>query len=251
MRVGAVRVHRDDGKAVRGDALLLPARPGELLQLALGGRVSRANAPGGFLRHRLHVSGDQLGGARLRDQLLGREHADDLRHQVRARDHLRTHRAHQLHRARIDAAQGGDLVARRVLHRHPLEPAQHRAQLAVADPPRRVDGGSPRHAVQRLRLDGVHQLLRLAPRRDQAVPAPRADPAGVEAQHPVGDLVGAAEIEEQPAVELVLLQRGLDARHPLGGEHRQQDGEDHSFPPEPLKLSRASRKSTLKVVKDP
>src|SRR5256712_8262630 len=35
---------------------------------------------------------------------------------------------------------------------------------------------------------------------------------------PIGDLVGAAEVEEQPAGELVALQRTLDAPHPLRRE---------------------------------
>ena len=272
VRIGGMRIDGDDRSSLH-ETLLRHALAGELPQLALGGRLAGPEAPGGFLRRRLLRLRDQLGGDGLRGQLLSREHASDLRHQVGAGHHLRAHRADQLDRARVDARHRGYFVPRRVLHGDAPGPAQDAPQLAVAHPPRRVGGGLPRHSVERVRLDGMHQLLRLSTREHQAVPAPAADPARVQAQDAVGDRIRAAEIVEEPAVQLLLLQRGLDTGELLGGQagrpsggrggsrvrgrgrlcdHGGEEQRDHfSFPPDPANPSSRSRNSTLKVVRDP
>ena len=270
--VGGVRVHRDDRPRV-GQTLLQHLAPGELGQLALGGRLAFAEPAGRLLRGRLLRLRQQLGGDGLGGQLLRAEHAADLRHQIGAGDHLGAHRADQLDRARVHAGHGGDLVPGRVLHGHPARPAQDAPQFAVAQPPGRIGGGKARHSVQSVRLDGVDQLLRLPTRGHQAIPPAAADAARVEAQHAVGDRVGAAEVVEEPAVQLLLLQRRLNPGEPFGREARRfgrgggrgrrcgrgglrhdrgnQEKDHFSYPPAPAKPSSRSRNSTLKVVSEP
>ena len=166
-----------------------------------------------------------------------------------------------------------DLVARRVLHGHATGAAQDAPELAIPNPPGRVGRRGARNSVQRVGLDGVDELLRLPARRHVAVPAPRADPVRIEPEHAVRDGVRAAKIVEEPAVQLLLLQRGLDTGELLGGQagrpsggrggsrvrgrgrlcdHGGEEQRDHfSFPPDPANPSSRSRNSTLKVVRDP
>ena len=250
VRIGRVRVDRDHRSAFGDHSLLRPPRLQELEQLVFGGRIPFAHAPGCFLRHRFLIGREQVGRARLRRELLGRQDAHDLRHQIRARHHLGPQRPDELDRAGVDAAEGGNVVARRILHGDFPQSAQHRGQFMIARPPGRVDRGRARHTVERFRLDGVHQLARLASCRDQAVPTARAHAGVRQAEHAIGDLVGLSKIEEEPAVELVGLQDGLDLRE-LRRRQREQEGEDHSLPPAPRKASSRSRNSTLNVVSDP
>ena len=287
--IGAVRIDGHTRPAGGIEPFLRPARAGELLKDALRGGMTLANSPRGLLRHRLEVAAEQLGRARLRGELLRGQRALQLSHQVRAGDDLRPHRPHQLQRAAVHPGHRRNLVARRIVHRDPPDPAQERAQLLVARAPRCVRRRGAWNAVEGARLDGMQQLPRSALGRDQAIPAPRPRAGGIETQQAIGDLVRAAEIVEQPPVELLALQRALDARQSLGGKafvdgrllrrrrHRNrrrrrscilpgdrrrrrrrnlrqssaQEGRDHSLPPLPRNASFASRKRTLKVVSEP
>ena len=234
MWIRRVGIDRDPRPALDVESLPRPARPRELLQLSLRRRPVLAHPPGRLLRHRLEVAADQLGGACLRGELFRRERALQLRDEVRAGDDLRSHRPHQLERPSVHARNRGDLVARRVVHRHPADAAQERTELAVPRPPRCVRGGAARYAIERARLDRMEELARWSLRRDEAVPAAGARAGGIQPEQAIGDLVGAAEVEEQPAVELVALQRTLDARHPLRREAligRRRSGRSRSCHP--------------------
>jgi len=69
-----------------------------------------------------------------------------------------------------------------------------------------------------VRLDDVQDRHRLTPGRDQVEPAPGPDLPLVEADDGTRDGVGAAEVVEEPSVDALLAQGGLDAReiHEVG-----------------------------------
>ena len=152
------------------------------------------------------------------------EQIGNLSDQIGARNDLGAHRAHQLHRPRVDARHRRDLVSRRILHRDAPRAAQDAAELAIAHAPGRVRGHGARDSVEGVRFDRVDELLRLSARGNEAVPAAAADASRVEAEYPVRDGVRAAEIEEQPSVELLLLQGSLDPRELIGWQTRHRRG---------------------------
>ena len=171
VRIGGVRINRHD-PARLDEPLLGHAQLGEIAQLPLGGRGAGAHAPRRLLRGRFLRLRHQLRRDCLRRQFLRREDAFDPGDELGAGDDFRTHPPHQLHGARVDARHGRDLVSRGVLHRHATGAAQDATQLAIANAPRRVRRHGPRNPVERVRLDRMHELLRLSACRPEAVPAP-------------------------------------------------------------------------------
>ena len=116
-------------------------------------------------------------------------------------DDLDAERPDQFDGAGVDAADVRVGVPRRVLHRHPLRPGDQLADAGLQLLPAEVDGlVVPGQVVERRRLDGVDQLLRLAGRGDEVEPAAGQLLLG-QPDDPLGEDVEPAEVVQQPAVE--------------------------------------------------
>jgi hypothetical protein len=117
---------------------------------------------------------------------------------------------HRFDRAGIDTRNVGNVVARGVFHRDPLHAAEHPLQAGGQRVALRIDRLRAAEVVEVERLDGVHQLFRLAFRRDHVVPPAGGLGAVADARQPPCDGVRPMEVVQQPAVEPLLYQGGLD-----------------------------------------
>ena len=128
---------------------------------------------------------------------------------------LNAQAAYTLDGAGVHARHVGNRALRRVLHRHAPqaadEIAQPRLELLTSGVARR----SARQVRERMRFDGVHQRPWRALGGDEVVPAPGGEvsPLPEDARHLRRDGIEAPEVVEQPAVQAVVPQRGLDRWH--------------------------------------
>ena len=120
----------------------------------------------------------------------------------------------QLDRARVHASHVRNRAVGRVFHRDPLLPRQQTAEAGFERLASRIVLGGAGKMRERAPLDGVHELARLAAGGNQIEPAPCRQVPGLPGdRRDVGrDRVQPPEVVEQPGVESVGGERGLDGR---------------------------------------
>ncbi len=226
MRVGAVRADRDVGRVVVArQALLLVAAHHKLLDVVLVDGLVRSNPARDLGEGLVDDAADFVRGFEVHLALCGRPDGLELLDEVGARDEVDAGEgADEFDGSGVHARDVGDVVLRRILHgdlsQHDaaaLEPAgrERVAHGGVEFLPAAVDDLPAGQGVELEALDGVDDLDGLARDGDEVEPAARREALVVEPEDAVGERVAAAEVVEEPTVELRLAERRLDVRDAL------------------------------------
>ena len=225
MRVRTVLARRDvrtvvGGKAAGGELVLDPAH-----QLVLGERRAAAHARSCARERLLRDACDDLGRATMRLELRLRPHGEESRDQIGGGHDGRARGTHHLDHAGGNPVDHGNRVAGRILHRRLL--AAHEAgDLRLERLPRGIDTTFPRRGPVRPRsgLDRVRDRDRRAVARDPREHAPRRETFSAEQR--LRDRIDAAEVVEQPSIDVRFRQGGLHR----GERFRRQHCERSSVP---------------------
>jgi hypothetical protein len=142
----------------------------------------------------------------------------ELTDEVCGGDDLFAHPAQQLDGSGIDQRDVHDGVAWRVLHGDAGVAGQQRLDLGFEFLPGGVLGFGAGEGVEASGFDAMDEFFWLAGRRDEVVPAASDVGVFVEAEDAVGERVAMVVIVKQPAVEMLVAQRGLDGGEIHGGD---------------------------------
>ncbi len=214
---GCVAVHRYDGRVVRVHVPFREAGQDELLDVVFGEGAALGQGLGHVGEGRV-LDGHAVGrGPAVALHLGRRQHGLDELHQVGAADDLAVgHFGDQLHCARVHLAHVGERAQGTVLHGdagRAIPGRVHEGGQGLGQlPPAHVGvdlAGQVRIGLAKgLQLDRVDQPAGPSLGRNPQKPA--AGAAFLQAGHIQRDGILAAEVVEQPAVQLVLLQVGLN-----------------------------------------
>ena len=212
MRVSRVFRSRDVRIRVGDEAFIAEPSGHELLDIVLGRRCTVANPTRDGIEGTV-LDAVQLGGRFLmRVDLVVVPHGREPLHEVAGRHDTCARLPHELDRARIDARDVRNRAARRVLHRHGANAVQETLEPRLELIAPRVAFGGAGQVGERILFDGVNEPARLASRWDQVIPAPRREVTALprDGRHVGRDRIDPAEVVEQPAVDAVGSQCGLD-----------------------------------------
>ena len=145
------------------------------------------------------------------DLMLGEDGLEDA-DEVGGADDVLAHGAHQLDGAGIDHGDVHDGVARGVLHGDGGGAVEHGFELVLELLPGGVGVLGAGEGVELAGLDAMHELAGFAVGGDEVIPAAGDEAVLVEAEDAVCDGVAMVVVVKEPAVELVLAERGLNRR---------------------------------------
>jgi hypothetical protein len=136
--------------------------------------------------------------------------------QVGGRDDVFFEGAEEFYCARVDERDVHDGVARGVLHGDLCRAGEHGLEFGFELLPGGVFGFGAGEEVEFVGLDAVDEFLRLALGGDEVVPA-AGDVAAGDSQDAVGEVVAVVVVVEEPAVEIIFAEGGLDGGEVHGG----------------------------------
>ncbi len=199
-------------QSVRGEL-----RHHEILHAALGDRQTGRQPLAHMVERRVLDRVERDAGAAMAGELIFCPDRFGHLDEIGRCDHFDAQAAHQFDRPRVHPADVGDRATGGDLHRNASRARQERGQPVTPRLPRDIGGDVGRQVAQPARLDGVRQPTRLTLRRDEARPAPAHEAVGRDAGDAQRDGVQAFEIIQQPAVEPLGADGGLDGGESVHG----------------------------------
>ena len=192
------------------------------MQVEFGERFSGGYAPRRFGKCRLRDRVDHAARGAMRFELFRSPRRLELLDQVRRTDHLAALRANQLDRARVHQRDVWNRILRRILHGYFFRAADELLQIFFQLLRRGVEHFVAGQRIERRGFDPVHEFSRRALCRNHVEPAALGQ-GMVESQDAVGDRVAVKDVVEEPAVDLLLAEGGLDG---FDVWHRETDWRD-------------------------
>lgn len=150
----------------------------------------------------------------MRFELAGAPARFEELNEVGGADDVDAQSAHKLHCAGVDHGDVGHGALGRILHGDAVSALHHAAEAVRELLPAGVENVFPGQSGEGLGFNLVSQSARLAVGGDEIEPAARDHGAGGEFEHAVGDGIAIMMVEEEPAVQGLLAQRGLNFREP-------------------------------------